>query len=286
MYAQVTELFKSAPDLLEDFKQFLPESAAHAKAAAKAAEDNLAALASQSQVNSIARSEAKVPQMGNFPVSSSLGKENKKGKRNGPMTNGSALQGGEGARGSTQNAPNKVGSLETPQHVPSNDCVLTLDEQRVKTSHIKTQDSSTISPTLTPSIPEPLPPAPRNEFPAEEMSLFDRIKKYIGSKSTMNEFLKLCNLFAADLIPRDLLLSRVSIFLAGNNDLMNAFRILVTNNNQEDIIENRPMPPSNKVALSNCRGLGPSYRLLPKRVSISSFLVLRRKLTHLRFRNG
>lgn len=41
MYAQVTLLFSDAPDLLQDFKQFLPESAAHAKAAAarQAAED-------------------------------------------------------------------------------------------------------------------------------------------------------------------------------------------------------------------------------------------------------
>lgn len=41
VYAQVTTLFNGAPDLLEAFKQFLPESAAHAKAAAarQAAED-------------------------------------------------------------------------------------------------------------------------------------------------------------------------------------------------------------------------------------------------------
>jgi paired amphipathic helix protein Sin3a len=32
VYAQVTDLFKAAPDLIEDFEQFLPESAAQAKA--------------------------------------------------------------------------------------------------------------------------------------------------------------------------------------------------------------------------------------------------------------
>jgi len=32
VYSQVTHLFKTAPDLLDDFKQFLPESAAAAKA--------------------------------------------------------------------------------------------------------------------------------------------------------------------------------------------------------------------------------------------------------------
>lgn len=38
----MTQLFNTAPDLLEDFKQFLPESAAHAKqqAAARQAEEN------------------------------------------------------------------------------------------------------------------------------------------------------------------------------------------------------------------------------------------------------
>lgn len=36
VYAQVTELFNTAPDLLEDFNQFLPESAAQAKAQAAA----------------------------------------------------------------------------------------------------------------------------------------------------------------------------------------------------------------------------------------------------------
>lgn len=43
VYAQVTQLFNTAPDLLEDFKQFLPESAAHAKqqAAARQAEESI-----------------------------------------------------------------------------------------------------------------------------------------------------------------------------------------------------------------------------------------------------
>lgn len=36
VYSQVTRLFNGAPDLLEDFKQFLPESAAQAKEAERA----------------------------------------------------------------------------------------------------------------------------------------------------------------------------------------------------------------------------------------------------------
>jgi histone deacetylase complex regulatory component SIN3 len=70
--------------LLEDFKQFLPESAAQAKAAAaaKAAED-AAALANNMQTpqgSQGMRGEAKMPPVGNFAVPASTGKENK-GKR-------------------------------------------------------------------------------------------------------------------------------------------------------------------------------------------------------------
>src|SRR3954469_16415142 len=86
VYAQVTQLFNTAPDLLEDFKQFLPESAAQAKAAAaaKAAED-VAALANSVQTPQPfhgARSETKMPPVGNFAVPASTSKENKKRPRN------------------------------------------------------------------------------------------------------------------------------------------------------------------------------------------------------------
>lgn len=92
MYTQVTQLFNSAPDLLEDFKQFLPESAAHAKqqAAARQAEEaapmsNLrgdpnfqsSSLTSQTPIRDV-----KMPPLGNFNVKDSA-KEGKK-RRNVP----------------------------------------------------------------------------------------------------------------------------------------------------------------------------------------------------------
>lgn len=94
VYAQVTELFKTAPDLLEDFKQFLPESAAQAKAAAaaKAAEEVAAMASAQTPQGTYgARSEAKMPPVGNFAVPASTGKENKKRQRtNAPASGGHA----------------------------------------------------------------------------------------------------------------------------------------------------------------------------------------------------
>jgi len=88
VYAQVTQLFRDAPDLLEDFKQFLPESAAHAKQLAAQARSDEAIMNSNVRgepgygVGQIAQAQtprptAKMPPMGQFdPPSTS--KENKK----------------------------------------------------------------------------------------------------------------------------------------------------------------------------------------------------------------
>lgn len=114
MYAQVTQLFISAPDLLEDFKQFLPESAAHGKAQAARAMNQpvetsdvrgepgyASAAIPQAQTP---RPASKMPPMGQFdPPSTS--KDNKK-RRGGPGANVS----NQSAALSTTEAPLAHGS--------------------------------------------------------------------------------------------------------------------------------------------------------------------------------
>jgi paired amphipathic helix protein Sin3a len=96
VYAQVTRLFDSAPDLLEDFKQFLPESAAHANAAAirrQATEDVFAmsnargesgytaaaaAAAAQANQGTPRVDQHRLPPMGNFAPTPSSSKDNKR----------------------------------------------------------------------------------------------------------------------------------------------------------------------------------------------------------------
>ena len=46
---------------------------------------------------------------------------------------------------------------------------------------------------------------------------------------------------------------------------MNYFKTLLQYDGRDEIVENKPRISDEKVVLSNCRGLGPSYRLLPKR---------------------
>lgn len=102
MYAQVTQLFNSAPDLLEDFKQFLPESAAAAKAAAKASED-AAALAGVAVAHANSRPEQKMPPVGNFAPPPSTGKDPKKRPRPPPA--------GESSRNATAQLDNVRSNL-------------------------------------------------------------------------------------------------------------------------------------------------------------------------------
>ncbi|KAI9840969.1 MAG: Transcriptional regulatory protein sin3 [Sclerophora amabilis] len=294
VYAQVTKLFDSAPDLLEDFKQFLPESAAQAKAQAaakQAAEDAVMlsnvrgdpAYASSAQLGQGTQQtpgpQMKMPPVGNFAPPPSAGKENKK-KRNGvPVQAGGSVSaqpnltlvepppGVQPARaGPGQNVhPNKVRRLQllSQMRIDANAGDLS---QRSKTQHSKSlqPDMPIVSPTLVPALPEPIPPASSAGASTEEIAFFDRVKKFIGNKQTMNEFLKLCNLFSQDLIDKNVLVSKVGSFIGGNPELMTWFERFVGYDGKDEIIENKPRP-NGRVVLSKCRGNGPSYRLLPRR---------------------
>lgn len=88
VYSQVTLLFNDAPDLLQDFKQFLPESAAHAKAAAarQAAEDSAMAqfsnlrgeYASQGLQQTPRAESHRLPPVGNFAPTPSANRDIKR----------------------------------------------------------------------------------------------------------------------------------------------------------------------------------------------------------------
>lgn len=121
------------------------------------------------------------------------------------------------------------------------------------------------SPTLVPSLPTAMPPSKDLGDIIDQIGFFDRVRKFIADKKTYNEFLKLCNLFTQDLVNKNTLVHKVHGFIGGNVDLMNYFKNFVQYDGRDEIIENRPKIPGDKVVLSNCRGLGPSYRMLPKR---------------------
>jgi paired amphipathic helix protein Sin3a len=99
VYAQVTHLFGGAPDLLEDFKQFLPESAAQHRAqqqaAKNAAEDAvmLSNVRGESGYGAAANQQtpgradtSRLPPMGNFAPTPTANRDNKRKRdRQGPV---------------------------------------------------------------------------------------------------------------------------------------------------------------------------------------------------------
>ncbi|ORY05687.1 hypothetical protein BCR34DRAFT_571812 [Clohesyomyces aquaticus] len=269
VYAQVTSLFSSAPDLLEDFKQFLPESAAQHRAqqqAARHAAEDAVILTSvreptynqpPNHQQTPRADTSRLPPMGNFAPTPTANRDNKRkrGERQGAAVPASA-------------------AMPTPmtQDVPMSSVRSTYGQgsvnKRAKTGHASKQtvvpDGPPVSPTLTPALPGPLAPTITTTPNQEELAFFDRVKKHIGNKSTMNEFLKLCNLFSQDLIDRQLLLYRANTYIGNNTELFTWFRRFL-GDEDEPVSHTRPKTVNNRVSLSNCRSLGPSYRLLPKR---------------------
>ena len=117
-------------------------------------------------------------------------------------------------------------------------------------------------------MPEPIPPPSAVAANQEELAFFERVKKYLGNKTSMNEFLKLCNLFSQQIIDRDTLYHQGCNYLMANQELLSFWKSFLQYEPQDVVVDNVPAPPTGKVSLSNCRGFGPSYRLLPKRVCL------------------
>lgn len=263
VYAQVTQLFNTAPDLLEDFKQFLPESAAHAKqqAQARLAEEAIPVsnmrgdpMGLPSQTPN--RDMKNMPPLGQFNVKDS-GKESKK------------RRGASGVAGSSVSGPSGVDSARLPESsVRGQPAPFGNGNKRPKHFHGKPSgaDIPNVSPTLIPALPEPIPPSVLTTPSQEEIAFFDRVKKFISNKQTFSDFLKLCNLYTNDLIDRFVLVKRAEGFIGSNVELMSWFKRFMNVEEPEDkTIDPKPKTEAGVVNLAHCRSLGPSYRLLPKR---------------------
>ncbi|CAG8032053.1 unnamed protein product [Penicillium salamii] len=258
VYGQVTQLFNTAPDLLEDFKQFLPESAAHAKqvAAQRQAEEQAPLSNLRGEPSGFASQtpnrDVKMPPLGQFNVKDP--KENKK-RRGGPGGVGS-ISGPAGSEAARLSEAGRGGQGQFGNV-----------SKRPKYHHGKPSiDMANVSPTLIPALPEPLPPSVSMTPSQEEIAFFDRVKKFIANKQVFSDFLKLCNLYTTDLLDRHVLVKRAEGYIGSNAELMNWFRRFMSAEEPEDkTIDPKAQVDYGVVNLAHCRSLGPSYRLLPKR---------------------
>lgn len=262
VYSQVTRLFGGAPDLLLDFKQFLPESAAQAKAAETARQQ-----AEQNSMMSNVRGED-----GGIYGSPVMSREAhigtpSHGRGLPPVGNFAPTPISKDTRKRKNERQDTADSIAGPSGTKAAFGVQAGSSKRQKQAHQPAKganDQPPPSPGLVPALPAPIAPT-TSAATSEELSFFDRAKKAISNKNTMNEFLKLCNLFSQDLIDGTTLVYRAKAFIGGNPELMKWFQEFIGYDERDIVVENKARIPTGRVSLSNCRGLGPSYRLLPKR---------------------
>lgn len=192
-----------------------------------------------------------MPPLGSFAPPPSASKETKKRPRNDKQTPAPAPP------------PPETSPTATRAGIPPANA-----HKKPKLAHKPlASDVAAIEPTLTPVMPEPIPPPSAAVSNQEELAFFDRVRKYLGNRTTMNEFLKLCNLFNQQIIDRDTLYHQGCTYLMANQELLSFWKAFLQYDPQDVLVDNVPAPPPGKVSLSNCRAHGPSYRLLPRRVS-------------------
>ncbi|KAF6754256.1 transcription regulatory protein [Ephemerocybe angulata] len=273
VYLQVQMLFKDAPDLIVEFKNFLPEAVPPGAGEA-------------------------------FMMSQQAGGGG--GGHGGPM--GSWPHQQQDLRHPPSPPPAKkvapakrkkrtIEKEPTPVPPPPAKAVSSR-AKKVKHHHIPDTDSPAFSPHVAARSPPPPPhmypvaqhgshgsltsqPPPNgvqlggahtNGVPAppDKLMFFDRAKKTLESKEVYDEFLKLLNLFSRDIIDLKTLVDRAKVFL-GEEGLMAEFKDLVGwDEKMENPIEHGP-PGSIRTQAPDAvapqpvdDGEGPSYRRLPE----------------------
>lgn len=231
VYQQVTILFQGAPDLLDDFKQFLPDTSGTAQ---------------QSMVPPQPQGEyyppppqsapSQLPPVGNFS----------------PPTAGKMKQ----FEVTNEQLANYEASKMAVKDVPTSSL-------RGSVSGARRKVSEDVPATLVPGVPEPVQAPTRTSNLMEEIGFFDKVKKAIGSKQSYNEFLKILNLFNQDLIDKDVLIERVEGFIGSHADLFDWFKSFVGYDDKPSHIENITYK-KHQLELTLCKPYGPSYRKLPK----------------------
>ncbi|KAM0754488.1 hypothetical protein T439DRAFT_296832 [Meredithblackwellia eburnea MCA 4105] len=281
VYTQVTALFHSAPDLLDEFKAFLPDTndpnhaaASTSNAASGGGQRKKTDAKSTGMVAAGSNSGAKKQQQQVQPVV-----EEKK-KRAAPGM-------GERSKAKRAKTHHALAATESPPVQPAQ--IPSKAERQNSNTMIDSQlppppSSYHLQPYGAP--PPGFPGAPRMQsaydaylqnhrsptlVQAEEFGFFDRVKKHLDDKVAYTDFLKLLNLFTQEIIDVATLLEKSLIFIGNSDELVAMFKDLVAWDFCKDgriegedwIIDNEPVLDRPLVQLHTMKEYGPSYRKLP-----------------------
>lgn len=281
VYAQVTVLFEGDQDLLDEFKQFLPDTST--------------------------RPEADDSTDGKGEGSSQRGNKAGGGSARGKKRDaGGATKGAGGASGSGQQAggpgrgkkskhnhkaqQERLSPPPMPQLMPLEQAAATYGLSAIAVQQLAAAyggsdamipveaaataaaNGGAMGPSGMNSAGIPLGPAYAPLATLDEVAFFDRVKKHIDDRAAYLEFLKLLNLFTQDIIDVRTLVDKAAAFIGGHRDLFATFKSLCGYEmgrhgwleEEEAVIENTPALERPRIDLSTCELYGASYRRLPK----------------------
>ncbi|BGP46609.1 hypothetical protein JCM10450v2_002456 [Rhodotorula kratochvilovae] len=284
VYTQVTELFKEAPDLLDEFKAFLPDTTGGADAAPSPA---------------LGKKTIGGAKVGGYPAGPAAAKA---GAAVGPPEKKKRAAPGTSEKAKAKRA--KMAHLQGVESPPIGGPSSVGAAQQPKPMHQHPQQQQLEQAPVSPYGPPP-PAAPQAHHPhpygaappgfpgaplmqsaydvylaqhrnpplvqPEEFGFFDRVKKHLDDRDAYTEFLKLLNLFTQEIIDVQTLLSKSLLFIGGDDNLVQQFKELVGWDLVKDgrvrgedwIIDNEPVLERPRVELHLLKSFGPSYRKLP-----------------------
>ncbi|PFH52285.1 hypothetical protein AMATHDRAFT_74340 [Amanita thiersii Skay4041] len=260
VYLQVQLLFKDAPDLLAEFKDFLPEAASAGPGQSGIVilpqpGGPLATAGGWNQQDMTAPSPGTGPKK---PIPAAKRRKRPAEKDTTPVPE-KASQGRNKKVKYMQKAASPSFSAYVDTHSPqlaqSHSQQSATQASSIAASHAQyNQVIAQVSghPTGT---------------PADKLLFFDRAKKSLENREVYEEFLKLLSLFSKEIIDLKTLIDRAKAFFDG--DLMTEFKDLVGWDDKSDNVEHGPPgsirtgPPEALSAQPADDGESPSYRKLP-----------------------
>ncbi|KAF8846145.1 hypothetical protein BDN67DRAFT_986507 [Paxillus ammoniavirescens] len=270
VYAQVQVLFKDAPDLLAEFKDFLPEASM--------------AFSVQSGVVSILPQATAGPGIP-APWNDGSSEKDKNGKkaalpaakrrRKGPEKDTTPAPPSRStvSRAKKAKHAHKPGEPDSPHYAPYG----LPPASPPNPGHLAPLPPNHVIPPqplphmgMMPGVQSVInPPHLPIQSPPDELLFFERAKRTLESRDMYEEFLKLLNLYSKDIIDAKTLVDLSQVFL-GDGDLMAQFKDVLRLDERQTNAELGPPgsirtgPPEPLPALPADEGEGPSYRKLPE----------------------
>ncbi|KAJ2100832.1 hypothetical protein GGI16_003605 [Coemansia sp. S142-1] len=251
VYAQVQVLFAGAPDLLDEFKQFLPDTSESAGSMGSpttpyarpvgGSSSQGQPVAGQHGMGGVPESMAgaRLPPVGNFTPVSTTGHGADPFASTTPTAGAAAASLVAGAAAQAAGAASSSGRKRRAMmsgnvQVPGS-ASTKRRSKAAKVEGVVDLTSSYSQPgSSTSVVQQPINPATAT---ADELAFFERVKRFIGQPSAYNEFLKLLNLYNQQVLDPKTLVDRAESFIGDDLELFGWFKQFVGFDEQQSAME-------------------------------------------------